>query len=152
MAAAAPATLYFYAQTDAYAEFSNFAPYGVEMDGVYWRTVEHYFQAMKFADAAYREKIRSASKPKDAKALGMTRALPLRPDWEEVKDGFMYEAVLKKFQTHAGPRDMLLGTGGARIVENAPMDYYWGGGRDGTGLNKLGEILMRVRAEVPAGA
>ncbi len=144
-------TIYFYAQTDPYAEFSNFAPFGVEMDGVYWRTVEHYFQAMKFHDDAYRERIRSASKPKDAKALGMTRSFPLRADWEQVKDGLMYDAVAKKFETHSAPRDLLLGTGDARIVENAPMDYYWGSGQDGTGLNKLGEILMQVRAELRAG-
>ncbi|MEX3014807.1 NADAR family protein [Gymnodinialimonas hymeniacidonis] len=145
---AEPGTIYFYAQTDPYAEFSNFAPYGVEMEGVYWRTVEHYFQAMKFHDADYRERIRSASKPKDAKSLGMTRAIPLRPDWEEVKDEIMYAAVSRKFRTHAEPRALLFSTGDARIVENAPMDYYWGGGQDGTGLNRLGEILMRVRAEL----
>lgn len=139
-------TVYFYARTDPYAEFSNFAPYGVEMDGVYWRTLEHYFQAMKFNDAPYREKIRSASKPKDAKALGMTRHLPLRPDWKEVKDAIMAAAVLKKFQSHAEPRAILISTGTAEIVENAPMDAYLGCGPDGQGLNKLGQILMQVRA------
>ncbi|MEJ6389129.1 NADAR family protein [Gymnodinialimonas ulvae] len=146
-----PDTIYFYAQTDPYAEFSNFAPYGVEMEGTYWRTVEHYFQAMKFHDAAYRERIRTASKPKDAKALGMTRHLPIRPDWDAVKDGIMYTAVSRKFRTHPAPRALLLATGDADIVENAPMDYYWGGGQDGTGLNKLGRILMRVRSDLRAG-
>ncbi len=146
-----PGTIYFYAQTDPYAEFSNFAPFGVEMEGTYWHTVEHYFQAMKFHDTAYRERIRSASKPKDAKALGMTRHLPIRPDWDAVKDAIMYAAVSRKFRTHPAPRDLLLATGEARIVENAPMDYYWGGGQDGTGLNKLGEILMRVRADLRGG-
>lgn len=120
------------------------------MDGVYWPTVEHYFQAQKFQNDAYREKIRRAAKPKDAKALGMTRLLPLRPDWEEVKDTIMHAAVLKKFQTHEAPRALLLGTGTARIVENAPMDSYWGCGPDGNGLNKLGEILMDVRARLKA--
>jgi ribA/ribD-fused uncharacterized protein len=85
-------TVYFYAQTDAFSEFSNVAPYGVAFDGLWWRTVEHYFQAMKFSDRTYRERIRACTKPKDAKALGMTRALPLRPDWETVKDGIMLEA------------------------------------------------------------
>ena len=143
-------TVYFYAQTEAYAEFSNFAPYGVQMDGAYWPTVEHRFQAMKFHDDAYREKIRCASKPKDAKALGMTRAIPLRADWEEVKDAVMHAAVLKKFQSHDAPRTLLLGTGTARIVENAPMDAYWGCGPDGQGLNRLGEILMEVRETLRA--
>lgn len=140
--------IYFYAQTDPFAEFSNFAPYGVEMDGLWWRTVEHYFQAMKFEDAPYRARIRRAHKPKDAKGLGMTRALPLRADWEEVKDGVMLDAVRVKFATHPVPRDLLLSTGDALIVENAPMDAYWGCGPDGQGLNRLGQILMRVRAEL----
>ncbi|MGP6088248.1 NADAR family protein [Antarctobacter jejuensis] len=141
-------TIYFYAQTEAYAEFSNFAPFGVEMEGLWWRTVEHYFQAMKFHDAGYREQIRSVSKPKQAKALGMTRAIPLRADWDAVKDGIMLQAARVKFTTHPGPRDLLLSTGSARIVENAPMDAYWGCGPDGQGMNRLGEILMQVRAEL----
>ena len=140
--------IYFYAQTDDYAEFSNFAPYGVAVDDVWWRTVEHYFQAMKFHDADYRERIRQSNKPKDAKALGMTRKIELRSDWEEVKDGIMFDAVRLKFHTHDVPRDLLLSTGDADIVENAPMDAYWGCGPDGQGLNKLGRILMRVREEL----
>ena len=86
-------TVYFYAQTDPYAEFSNFAPFGVEMDGLWWPTVEHYFQAQKFSDAANQERIRRAIKPKDAKALGMTRTLPLSQDWEDVKVELMRRAV-----------------------------------------------------------
>ncbi len=106
---------------------------------------------MKFHDDAYRERIRSCSKPKQAKALGMTRQIPLRPDWEEVKDGIMLDAVRCKFQTHDEPRTVLLATGEAVIAENAPMDFYWGIGADGTGLNKLGRILMQVRRELREG-
>ena len=40
--------IYFYSQTEDYAEFSNFAPFGVELDGKWWPTVEHYFQAHKY--------------------------------------------------------------------------------------------------------
>ncbi|SFI50315.1 NADAR family protein [Jannaschia pohangensis] len=140
--------IYFYAQTDPYWEFSNFAPFGVALDGAWWPTVEHFFQAMKFDDAAYRETIRASRKPKDAKALGMTRKLPLRADWEAVKDGVMLRAVRRKFQTHAAPRALLLSIGHAPIVENAPMDAYWGCGPDGRGQNRLGQILMQVRAEL----
>lgn len=145
MTARSSEVVFFYAQTDDYAEFSNFAPYGVEMGKIWWRTVEHYFQAMKFHDEAYREKIRATSKPRDAKTLGMTRKIQLRHDWEQVKDQIMFEAVRKKFETHDLPKQLLLQTGEATIVENAPMDSYWGCGADGLGLNKLGKILMRVR-------
>lgn len=143
-----PNAVYFYAQTDPYAEFSNFAPFGVAMDSVWWPTVEHYFQAQKFEDQDYREKIRRAVRPKEAKALGMTRQMPLRSDWEEVKDGVMLDAVRGKFRTHAKLATLLLSTEDRLIVENAPMDAYWGCGPDGAGLNKLGNILMQVRKEL----
>ncbi|RJL08326.1 NADAR family protein [Paracoccus siganidrum] len=143
-------TVFFYAQTDAFSEFSNFAPYGVALDDAWWPTVEHYFQAQKFEDSRYRERIRRAHRPKDAKALGMTRSLPLRADWESVKDGIMYRAVKTKFRTHVRLAQLLLSTGDRLIVENAPMDAYWGCGPDGSGQNRLGQILMRVRGELRA--
>ena len=142
--------IYFYsAREQPYGCFSNFSAYGFVAHDVYWRTVEHYFQAQKFVDYAdYVEKIRIAQTPKHAKNLGQTRKLPLRSDWDAVKDDIMYNAVLWKFQTHADIRPILLETGSADIIENAPSDYYWGCGADGSGLNKLGAILMAVRAEL----
>lgn len=55
-------------------------------------------------------------------------------------------AVLKKFETHPEIRAILLVTGEDEIVENAPGDYYWGCGKDGSGRNMLGKILMETRA------
>ncbi len=141
-------TLYFYSQTDPFGEFSNFAPFGIAMDGVWWPTVEHYFQAMKFEDAAYRERIRKASAPKDAKALGRTRDLPIRADWDAVRDVIMLEAVRQKFRTHKVLAALLLSTGEEDLAEAAPGDYYWGIGADGSGENRLGRILAQVRAEL----
>jgi len=40
----------------------------------------------------------------------------------------------------------LLATEEELLVENAPRDYYWGCGADGSGQNKLGQVLMTVRA------
>ncbi len=136
--------IYFYSKSVEYFEFSNFSPHGVELGDVYWPTVEHYFQAQKFTDAAYRERIRRAHTPKDAKALGRTRALPILPDWDTTRNKVMLDAIRCKFTTHAIPRALLLGTGDEELIENAPTDYYWGCGRTGTGQNKLGQILMQV--------
>lgn len=118
------------------------------MNGAWYPTVEHYFQAQKFHDAAYQEKIRQARAPKDAKTLGQTRQIPLRADWEEVKDEIMFEACLAKFQTHRDLKELLLATGDEELIENAPSDYYWGCGKDGTGQNKLGKVLMQVREKL----
>jgi hypothetical protein len=57
----------------------------------------------------------------------------------------MRKAVLRKFETHKDIREVLLSTGDELIVENSPIDYYWGCGKDGSGKNRLGEILMEVR-------
>ncbi|MGB0562929.1 MAG: NADAR family protein, partial [Spirulinaceae cyanobacterium] len=65
-----------------------------------------------------------------------------------VKEAVMHQAVLTKFQTHDNIRTILLATGTEEIVENAPHDYYWGCGQDGTGKNRLGYILMQVRDEL----
>jgi ribA/ribD-fused uncharacterized protein len=130
--------------------YSNFYPAIFELDGLAWPTVEHYFQAQKFHDSLYAERIRLARTPKDAKTLGRSRAVPLRPDWEQVKDDIMRRAVRRKFETHADLRAVLLGTGDAILIEDAPNDYYWGCGRAGTGKNMLGRILMEVRAALRA--
>jgi hypothetical protein len=45
---------------------------------------------------------------------------------------------------------VLLGTGDEELVENAPGDYYWGCGADGSGRNMLGRILMEVRSGLRA--
>ena len=42
----------------------------------------------------------------------------------------------------------MLGTEDEELAEAAPTDVYWGIGRDGTGQNKLGLLLMRIRAEL----
>jgi ribA/ribD-fused uncharacterized protein len=55
---------------------------------------------------------------------------------------------LRKFELHREIREVLLSTGDEELVENAPSDYYWGCGKDGSGLNRLGQILMAVRAEL----
>ena len=138
-------TVYFYNTTGEYGCFSNFSPHGLELDGLYWRTSEHYFQAQKFVDAAHKMEIYNCKTPKDAANKGRERTRPLRPDWEQVKDDIMRKAVLRKFETHAEIREILLATGDEEIVENAPGDYYWGCGKDGNGKNMLGKILVEVR-------
>ena len=118
------------------------------MDGLWYPTVEHYFQSQKFLDAEYREKVRRAPTAKDAANLGRSRRVPLREDWEQVKDEIMMAAVMAKFRTHKDIRELLLSTNDEAIIENAPGDYYWGCGKDGTGENRLGHILEDVRHRI----
>ncbi|MBD2182760.1 NADAR family protein [Planktothrix sp. FACHB-1355] len=139
-------TIYFYSnREEPYGCFSNFSPHGFELDGFYWPTSEHYFQAQKFVGTPYADRIRLVKTPKDAAKMGRDRSFPLRPDWSQVKDDIMRRGVLRKFQTHTDIREVLISTGDELIVENSPIDYYWGCGADGSGKNMLGKILMEVR-------
>ncbi len=141
-------TIYFYSIREVpYGCFSNFSRHGFTSDGHWWKTSEHYFQAQKFVGTEGFDWVREASAPKIAADRGRDRRFPLRQDWDQVKDAVMRRAVRAKFAAHADIREILLSTGEAEIVENAPGDYYWGCGKDGSGKNRLGEILMEVRDE-----
>jgi ribA/ribD-fused uncharacterized protein len=142
----------FFSKSDTHREFSNFAPFPIELDGVRWATTEHFYQAQKFTDAEMQSKIREAEKPIVAKKLAEKHRAKIRPDWDAVKDEVMYRAVRRKFELHAELRDLLLATGTEDIVEAAPTDYYWGVGREGTGQNKLGKIIERIRSELAGAA
>ncbi|AUS99373.1 Swarming motility protein ybiA [Nostoc sp. CENA543] len=141
-------TIYFYTVREEYGCFSNFSPHGFMLDDLYWYTSEHYFQAQKFLETFHIEQIRQAPTAKAAAEMGRDRKRPLRSDWERIKDDVMHKAVLQKFTTHADIREILLSTGDEEIVENSPIDYYWGCGVDGSGRNMLGVILMEVRKQL----
>src|SRR5712692_6380855 len=132
-------TIFFYSTKEQpYGCFSNFSAHPFELDGRMWPTSEHYFQAQKFAGTPHAEAVRLARSPMIAARLGRSRTQPMRVDWERVKDEIMRTAVLRKFETHADIREVLLGTGDEEIVEAAPTDSYWGVGADGQGVNRLG--------------
>jgi N-glycosidase YbiA len=143
------ATINFYRANDPYGEFSNFADYPVTLKGREWPTSEHYFQAQKFAGTKHEERIRTeAKRPSTVAKMGKDRSLPLRKDWEDVKEEIMLEALRAKFTQHEKLRDLLVSTGDAILVEHTPNDSYWGDGGDGSGLNRLGGLLMRLREEL----
>jgi len=141
-------TIRFFSKSETHREFSNFAPFPIDLDGKRWPTTEHYYQAQKFTDPELKAKIRTAGKPIIAKKLADKHRGKIRPDWDAVKDEVMDRAVRRKFELHAALRDLLLATGDEDIVEAAPNDYYWGVGLDGTGANKLGRIIERIRADL----
>lgn len=139
-------TIFFYSiHEKPYGCFSNFSRHGFDLDGFWWPTGEHYFQAAKFPDHPYAEAIRLARTPREAAEMGRQRIYPIRPDWETVKEEIMSRGVSRKFTIYCDIREILLMTGEELLVENSPLDYYWGCGADGTGKNRLGHVLMKVR-------
>lgn len=128
-----------------YGVFSNFAPYPINIEKKVWPTSEHYFQAKKFEEKTYQEKIRKADGPMEAAQLGRSRKVKIKKKWDYQRDNVMYEAVYAKFTQHLDLQKLLLETGDAILVEHTENDRYWGDGGDGSGQNKLGKTLMKIR-------
>jgi len=158
----------FYGPNNPHGFLSNFYPAPIWVDGISAQTSEHYYQAMKSLDPVVRQQILDAATPGKSKKLGAQCVL--RPDWDEVvgnrelhdifrdgrgvvvervKDHVMYTALICKFMQNGALRDSLLQTGEELLLEDSPTDDYWGLGSNGTGLNKLGRMLMLVRKMLP---
>ena len=105
--------MHFYSTKGEHGCFSNFSRHPIHVAGKRWPTSEHYFQAQKFAGTEHEEAVRRCRTPREAAEMGRSRKLPLRRDWESVKDQVMLEAVRAKFSQHADLRAVLLGTGDA---------------------------------------
>jgi ribA/ribD-fused uncharacterized protein len=135
---------------EPFGEFSNFSPHPLRLKDRLWPTVEHYFQAQKFAGTEHEEIIRAATSPMIAARMGRSRSRPLRLDWETVKDDIMREALQAKFTQHENLRELLIGTESRLLVEHTTNDRYWADGGDGTGQNRLGILLMELRANLTA--
>jgi ribA/ribD-fused uncharacterized protein len=145
---------------------SHFYPSPIELDGEHWPTVEHYYQAQRSFDPAYRDAIRAAETPARAKQLAanpepgrwaaqaswfIAAGKTPRADWPQVKLDIMRRADHAKYTQNADLCGRLLATGTASLVEDSPHDGFWGTGRDGAGLNWAGRILMEVREELQTG-
>lgn len=154
----------FYKTSGEHGYMSNFSKHrfvhgattynGIVCDGLGWQTSEHYFQAQKFIGGSTEEEkqahdnfiaVWKAETPRIAAAIGRDKNRKIRPDWEKVKVEKMFDAIYFKFTQNADIADKLLSTGDQEIVEDSPVDWFWGCGADGKGENMLGQLLMRLR-------
>lgn len=140
--------IYFYIPQDEYGMFSNFSEHGITENGLFYPTVEHYYQASKFKNIAYKERIRKCGSPKRASELGKSKIETLRENWDHLKIEVMARALHLKFDQHIELSNILLNTENKLLIENSPYDNFWGIGRTGEGLNYLGTLLMRVRRNI----
>jgi ribA/ribD-fused uncharacterized protein len=135
----------FYSKSPEYGWLSNFSEHGFSLDGVSWPSVEHYYQAQKYAGTEAAERIRQADSPLKARKAGQDRSLVPRPDWDAVKEEVMRRAVRAKFEQNRRLREQLLATGEEELIHESGSDRFWGRSKEGAGENRLGAILMEVR-------
>jgi hypothetical protein len=137
-----------------YRFLSNFWPASVKYDGMIYPSTEVAYQAAKCVIKKDRDLFLNATSS-EAKQIG--KKIIIRSDWDSIRDDIMLDLVDQKFNKHPELMDKLLATGRKQLIEaNAWRDSYWGvyykyQKGSGTyeclgGKNKLGEILMKVRA------
>lgn len=146
---AAATDIHFYHSDQPWGELSNFSRHAIFLDAVAWPTVEHFYQAQKFAGTELAERIRRCSSPMAAKVLASSLSEDhRRADWSTAKEQVMLQGLRAKFLQHPDLAERLMRSGDRLLVERTANDFYWGDGGDGTGKNRLGHLLMQVRSEL----
>ena len=139
---------------DFYKEFgdlgylANYSNHGFYKDGVYYKTVEHYYQSQKYNNDQIKNKIINAETPKEASTIGRDKNNIRIDNFKNIKNDIMYDGVLEKFRQNKDIRSKLIETRNKEIREMTIDEYYWGVGKDFTGKNTIGKILMKVREQI----
>lgn len=142
--------------------FSQWHPVGFHINGVYYKTAEHYMmwgKAMLFGDETIAADILHVKHPRDVKALGRKIKNFDSKLWEEQCQNIVYQGNYAKFTQNKEMRLALRATGTAELVESSPNDKIWGIGlaaddpkalnrETWEGTNFLGEVLMSVREKM----
>ena len=133
--------------TGKYEFLSNFYNHPLVLDGVEYSNAEAAFQAQSAADKGSKRKFARLSGIK-AKAYG--RRIVQRDDWDEqTQINAMREVLIAKFKDEELAKK-LCNTGNEELINmNQFRDEYWGVTMRG-GRNKLGVMLMEIRAELQA--
>ncbi len=141
---------------------SQWHPAVFTVDGVRYSCAEQFMMAEKarlFGDEETRVAILAAASPRDHKALGRKVRSFDSARWADACREVVYRGNIAKFSQNADLRELLLATGDRTLAEASPYDKIWGIGLTAddpnatdrtawSGRNWLGEVLMRVRAEL----
>lgn len=140
--------VYFY--TPRFYAFDNFSAFAVEIWDKDFPTVEHAYQWKKYSKShpEIAEKIYCARSAYATKKISDANKDIVDPSWDAEKLECMEELIRAKVEQHEKLKNLLLETEDKEIIENSPVDYYWGTGKDGTGENHLGKIWMKIRGEI----
>lgn len=133
--------------TPEFEALDSFSAHAVKIWGITFPTVEHAYQWKKYSSSNpdIAEQILTAKSPHAVKIISNANKQARSTDWEENKVKIMTQIYQAKADQHEDVRDALKRTGQRTIIENSPVDSFWGSGPDGTGENMLGKIWMKIR-------
>jgi len=127
----------------------NFSAFGLEMDGIHFKTGEHAFQYLKFMDKDICKEIINCNSPYEARILGSKYKSKRIPNWNEVKYDYLEKVFRLKLEQNQMVKDALLNTKEYSICEYCiDEDTEWGLDKNGNGENRLGKAWMKVRDSI----
>ena len=126
---------------------SPFSAHEVELDGVVYKTVEHAYQALRMVPES-RAKIMVAGSPMEAWRIAQQCKARGELDESVDKEELMERIFRAKMNQHQDIRDILGESGDRELIKTFPTDFFWGTGSDGSGLNKMGKLWIKLRAEL----
>lgn len=143
---------FYRASEKPYGAFSNLYRRPIEFEGETFVTSEHAYQAGKARKPEVKAWLMAAPSPALlAMAAHGLYYWDIAPGWSKTKFDRMRGALRAKFTQHPDLRELLLGTGEARLIETATVDNevnrLWGE-VNGVGRNMLGKLLMELRTEL----
>lgn len=144
-----------------YPFLSNAWPSPFILDGIRWRTIDHYMAAMRATDPIVRRRISMATSAAEAILMGANISEDLiDPHWHDeapistteignalgkiltVEDATMFQGLMAKFGQDPALIRMLRSTAPFPIVNDDPNPYW------GSNTNMLGRMLVLVRARL----
>ncbi len=142
--------------------FSQWVKPGFTVDGVFYKTAEHWMMAEKarlFNDEETLQKIIEADHPSIAKDLGRQVKNYKEDLWAQHRYNIVLSGNRYKFTQNNESKAILLETGSKILVEASPVDRIWGIGLaednevihnpcNWQGLNLLGFALTDLRDEL----
>ncbi len=137
--------VYFF--TAAFYPLDTYSAHQIFLWSRQFPTAEHAYQWRKFSKSApaVAEQILNAPSPHAAGIISAANKSKASPSWHEEKIAAMREIFTAKAQQHEDVREALQKTGNRLLVENSPVDTFWGAGPTGQGLNHIGKIWMNIR-------
>lgn len=145
-----------------FCPLSTYFPCNFQNNGTRYRSAEQHYQSCKakhFGDLTAYKMIMATWSPKTQSDIASTIDGFNEKGWEKKATAVMERGLRLKFEQDDISRQYLLDTGDAILVFTSKLQPYWGNGMSmndkgnsdkklWAGKNMLGELLMKVRADL----